>query len=136
MKNIKYLIAGIFLGIVFVKSEVISWFRIQEMFRFHSFHMFGVIGIAVLTSLISVQIIKRFSIKSISKDPIEIPNKKFSKGQLIGGVIFGVGWAITGACPGPLFAQLGSGTIVVTVSLLAAILGTWCYGKLRDHLPH
>lgn len=134
--NIKYLIVGILFGIVFVKSEVVSWFRIQEMFRFQSFHMYGVIGSAVIVGALSVWLIKRYKIKTISGDLITFSTKKFNKGQIYGGLIFGLGWGITGACPGPLFAQIGMGAFVVIVVLLSAIAGTWVYGKYRDSLPH
>ncbi|CEJ68750.1 hypothetical protein BN1195_01040 [Chryseobacterium oranimense G311] len=134
--NIKYLIVGILFGIVFVKAEVISWFRIQEMFRLQSFHMYGVIGSAILTGIISVWLIKKFKIKTIHGEPIKIAPKKFNKGQIYGGLIFGFGWAITGACPGPLFAQIGTGALAVIVTLASAILGTWVYGYFRDKLPH
>ncbi|WP_343609266.1 DUF6691 family protein [Chryseobacterium oranimense] len=134
--NIKYLIVGILFGIVFVKAEVISWFRIQEMFRLQSFHMYGVIGSAVLTGIISVWLIKKFKIKTVHGEPIKIAPKKFNKGQIYGGLIFGFGWAITGACPGPLFAQIGTGALAVIVTLASAILGTWVYGYFRDKLPH
>jgi uncharacterized membrane protein YedE/YeeE len=134
--NLKYLIVGIFFGIVFVKAEIVSWFRIQEMFRLDSFHMYGVIGSAVLVGLVSLQIIKRFNIKTVSGEEVSIPPKTFNKGQVYGGFLFGLGWAITGACPGPLFAQIGSGFLVVIVTLLSAIAGTWTYGLLRSRLPH
>lgn len=133
---VKYIIIGILFGIIFVKAEIISWFRIQEMFRLQSFHMYGVIGSAIVTGIISIQIIKRFGIKTISGETVKIPNKEFRKGQIIGGFIFGLGWAITGACPGPLFAQIGSGFTVVFVTLLSAIAGTWVYGKFSDKLPN
>jgi hypothetical protein len=134
--NIKYLIVGIGFGIIFVKAEIISWFRIQEMFRFQSFHMFGIIGSAIVVGMISIFLIKKFNIKTIYGEEIKIPIKEFNKGQIYGGLIFGFGWAITGACPGPLFAQIGSGSIVIIVTLISAILGTWVYGKFRDYLPH
>lgn len=134
--NLKYLLVGIVFGIVFVKAEIISWFRIQEMFRLQSFHMYGVIGSAVLTGMISVFIIKKFNIKTIGGEKISIAPKKFSKGQIYGGLIFGFGWAITGACPGPLFAQIGTGAMAVTVTLLSAVFGTWVYGYFREKLPH
>ncbi|QDK81304.1 transporter [Spirosoma sp. KCTC 42546] len=124
----KYLIVGILFGIVFVKAEIISWFRIQEMFRLQSFHMYGVIGSAVVVGMISVWLIKRFKIKTLSGEPIEFHPKPFNRGQIYGGLLFGLGWAITGACPGPLFAQIGSGYVVVLVTLLSAIAGTWVYG--------
>ena len=134
--NLKYLIVGVFFGIVFVKAEIVSWFRIQEMFRLDSFHMYGVIGSAVAIGLVSLQIIKRFKIKTISGEEVSIPPKQFNKGQIYGGFLFGLGWAITGACPGPLFAQIGSGFLVVIITLLSAIAGTWTYGLLRSRLPH
>ena len=132
----KYFIPGILFGIILVKSEVISWFRIQEMFRLQSFHMYGVIGSAVITGIISVQLIKRVNIKTITGEKIILPQKKFHKGQIFGGLLFGFGWALTGACPGPMFAQIGTGAIVVIVSLLSAVAGTWVYGRLREQLPH
>ena len=134
--NIKYLIVGVLFGIVFVKAEIISWFRIQEMFRLQSFHMYGVIGSAVLTGMISVWLIKKFKVKTIYGEEIKIAPKKFNKGQIYGGLIFGFGWAITGACPGPLFAQIGTGALAVTVTLVSAIFGTWVYGYFREKLPH
>ncbi len=134
--NIKYVILGCLFGITFVKAEIISWFRIQEMFRFQSFHMYGVIGSAVLIGMISVALIKKFKIRTIYGEPIQLHNKTFNKGQIIGGLLFGLGWGITGACPGPLYAQIGSGAPVIIVTLLSAILGTWVYGKFREKLPH
>lgn len=133
---IKYMIIGILFGVVLVKGQVISWFRIQEMFRLQSFYMYGVIGTAVITGIISVYLIKKFSIKTIYGEKIEFHKKKFSKGQIYGGLLFGFGWALTGACPGPLFAQIGSGALTVIVVLLSAIAGTWVYGALRNKLPH
>ncbi len=132
----KYLLMGIFFGIVLVKSEVISWYRIQEMFRLQSFHMYGVMGSAVVTGIISVWLIKKFNIKTFQGKPVVIPEKKFSRGQIYGGLIFGFGWAITGACPGPLYALVSSGFSVIIVTLLSAIAGTWVYGLLREKLPH
>lgn len=134
--NVKYLVVGVLFGILFVKAEVVSWFRIQEMFRLQSFHMFGIIGSAVLVGMISVFLIKKFNIKTIYGEPITFHPKKFNKGQIYGGLIFGFGWAITGACPGPLFAQIGTGATVIAVTLLSAIAGTWVYGYLREKLPH
>lgn len=136
LELLKYLILGVLFGIIFVKAEIISWYRIQEMFRLQSFHMYGVIGSAVVTGMISIQIIKRFGIKTMKGDTIVIPNKEFRKGQIIGGFIFGLGWAITGACPGPLFAQIGSGYTVVLVTMISALAGTWVYGKLAPKLPN
>lgn len=134
--NLKYAFAGMLFGIVFVKAEIISWFRIQEMFRLQSFHMYGVMGTAVVVGSISVWLIKRFQIKTINGEPISFEPKTFNKGQIIGGLTFGSGWAMTGACPGPLFAQIGTGALVVGVVLLSAIAGTWVYGYFRESLPH
>lgn len=134
--NLKYLLVGIIFGIIFVKAEIISWFRIQEMFRLQSFHMYGVIGSAVVVGMISVWLIKKFHIKTIYGEKIEFHAKPFSKGQIFGGLLFGFGWAITGACPGPLFAQIGTGSTVILVTLLSAIAGTWIYGYFREKLPH
>lgn len=134
--NFKYLAVGIIFGIVFVKAEIISWFRIQEMFRLQSFHMYGIIGSAVFIGMISVFLIKKFNLKTIYGEEVEFHPKKFNKGNIYGGLLFGFGWAITGACPGPLFAQIGSGATVIIITLLSAIAGTWVYGLLRDKLPH
>ncbi len=136
VSKIKYGIAGIFFGIILVKSEVISWYRIQEMFRLQSFHMYGVIGSAVVVGIISVFLIKKFKLKSIDGELIKLEPKKFNKGQIYGGLTFGLGWAITGACPGPLFAQIGTCALVVIVTLFSAIVGTWVYGRFKDKLPH
>jgi uncharacterized membrane protein YedE/YeeE len=134
--NLKYLLVGIIFGIVFVKAEIISWFRIQEMFRLQSFHMYGVIGSAVVVGAISVFLIKKFKIKTIYGEDIQFEEKKFTVGQIYGGLLFGLGWAITGACPGPLFAQIGTGISVTIVTLVSAILGTWVYGLVRNKIPH
>ena len=134
--NLKYAAVGLLFGIVFVKAEIISWFRIQEMFRLQSFHMYGVIGAAVVVGMVSVWLIKKFNVKTIYGEPIEFHPKKFNKGQVIGGLLFGFGWAMTGACPGPLFAQIASGYVVVAVVLASAIAGTWVYGYFRERLPH
>ena len=134
--NFKYAAVGIIFGIVFVKAEIISWFRIKEMFRLQSFHMYGVIGTAVVVGAISVFLIKKLKIKTIYGEEITFTPKKFNKGQIYGGLIFGLGWAITGACPGPLFAQVGTGAVAILIVILSAIAGTWIYGKFRDQLPH
>ncbi|HET7818631.1 MAG TPA: DUF6691 family protein [Bacteroidia bacterium] len=134
--NIKYVLLGLLFGIVLVKAEIISWFRIQEMFRLQSFHMYGLIGSAVAVGIISVWLIKRFKIKTIYGEKIEIHSHAFNKGQVYGGIMFGLGWAITGACPGPLYAQIGTGSTVIIVTLLSAVAGTWVYGLLREKLPH
>jgi len=134
--NLKYMVVGILFGIVFVRAEIVSWFRIQEMFKLQSFHMYGVIGCAVMVGVISVWLIKKFNIKTIDGEAITFHPKTFNKGQVIGGLMFGLGWGITGACPGPLFAQIGTGATAIIVTLLSAIAGTWVYGLLREKLPH
>ncbi len=134
--NFKYLGVGVLFGVVFVKAEIISWFRIQEMFRLQSFHMYGVIGSAIAVGMLSVWLIKKNNIKTIYGETIEFHKKTFHKGQVFGGLLFGFGWAITGACPGPLFALIGTGASVIVVCLLSAIAGTWVYGLLREKLPH
>ena len=136
ISNLKYLVLGVLFGIVFVKAEIISWYRIQEMFRLHSFHMYGVIGTAVVVGMISVRLIKNFKVKTVQNEAVIFHEKKFHWGNVIGALIFGLGWALTGACPGPLFAQIGSGFLVVSVTFLSAIGGTWVYGLLRNRLPH
>ncbi|SOD18184.1 DUF6691 family protein [Pedobacter xixiisoli] len=136
LANLKYLLVGALFGIVFVKAEIVSWFRIQEMFRLQSFHMYGVIGSAVLVGMISVWLIKKFKVKTLNGEPITLQAKQFNKGQIYGGLLFGFGWAMTGACPGPLFAQIGTGATVIVVTLLSAIAGTWFYGLMKDKLPH
>ncbi|MEK6478340.1 DUF6691 family protein [Catalinimonas sp. 4WD22] len=137
MKFLRYLIIGIIFGITLAKAEVISWYRIYEMFKFQSFHMYGVIGSAVLLGIIFVQIIKRNHLKSLDGEPIVINPKQFSIPRyLIGGAIFGLGWAMTGACPGPMFILLGNGVGVILVMIAAALLGTYTYGLLRKRLPH
>jgi uncharacterized protein len=136
ISNIKFVIVGIAFGVIFTKAEIISWFRIQEMFTLQSFYMYGVIGTAVCVAALSVFLIKKYKIKTFSGQPITFENKTFNKGQIFGGLLFGIGWAITGACPGPLFAQIGNGFLAVIVTLLSAIAGTWVYGAIKNKLPH
>lgn len=136
MNYIKYIVVGIVFGIVFVKAEIISWFRIQEMFQLKSFHMYGVIGSAVAVGALSVFIIKKFKIKSLQKEDITIVGKPFNKGTIIGSLIFGIGWALTGACPGPLFAHIGTGVSAFLVTIFFALIGTFTYGIVKDKLPH
>jgi len=135
---LKYLLIGTGFGFVLVKSEVVSWFRIQEMFRFDSIHMYGIIGLAILVGMISIQIIKRKNIKDNEGNPITIPPKDASQvtRYIVGGSIFGLGWALLGACPGPMFALLGSGLTIMVIPILAALAGTYTYGLLRDKIPH
>jgi uncharacterized membrane protein YedE/YeeE len=133
-----YLLLGIAFGFVLSRSEVISWFRIQEMFRFQSFRMYGIIGSAVATAAISLALIKRMGIKSVAGERVSIPAKEFGGGirYAAGGTIFGMGWALTGACPGPLFALIGNGVTVMIAAVVSALAGTWVYGWLRPRLPH
>jgi uncharacterized membrane protein YedE/YeeE len=133
---LRYMAVGIVLGVIFVKAEIISWFRILEMFRLQNFHMYGVIGSAVGVSAIAVWLIKRFAIRTVDGEPITFAKKQYHKGQVIGGLIFGLGWALTGACPGPMFAMIGTGAFAAAIMILSAIAGTWVYGLLRDKLPH
>jgi hypothetical protein len=134
--NFKYLIVGVLFGVVFVKAEIISWFRMQEMFKMQSFHMYGVIGTAVIVGALSIYCIKKYKIKTIYGEQIMFTNKTFNWGQVFGGMLFGLGWALTGACPGPLFAQIATGSFAVIIVLMSAIAGTWVYGLVREKLPH
>jgi len=136
MKNIKFLIYGIIFGIILTKAEVISWFRIQEMFRFQAFHMYGIIGSAVVVGAISILIIKKLKLKSSNGEAIIFPAKPYDKGLIIGGTMFGLGWALTGACPGPIFAIIGNGYSVFLITLVCATIGAWVYGLVQEKLPH
>ncbi len=137
MKFIKYLAVGILFGIVMTKSEAVSWFRIQEMFRFESFHMYGIIGTAVVLGAIGVAIFKKFNIKSVDGGDLRLRDKTFSVPRyLFGGIIFGLGWAMTGACPGPLFTLLGQGVWSILLVIVSAVAGTYLYGAVRAKLPH
>lgn len=135
MKNLRYLAVGIFFGIVLTKGEAISWYRIQEMFRFESFHMYGIFMTAVPVGAISLLLIRKMKIKTVEGDEIEMPQKKYHHGVIIGSLLFGFGWALTGACPGPIYAQIGTGFLVTIITLLAALLGTWCYAYFQKYLP-
>lgn len=134
----RFTLTGILFGFILVKSEVVSWFRIQEMFRFDSIHMYGIIGLAVVTGMIATLLIKKFNVKDIDGNPITIKEKDNSrtKNYIIGGTIFGLGWGLTGACPGPMYALVGSGYLIFVVPLLSAILGALAYGYLKPNLPH
>lgn len=136
LRLLGYGAVGAYFGIVLIKGQVADWFRIQEMFRLHQFHMFGIIGSAILTAMISVWLLRRLHARSLSGKQISVGDKSVSKGQVIGGLLFGFGWAATGACPGPLFAQIGSGATIVLVTLFSALVGTWLYGWLKPRLPH
>jgi uncharacterized membrane protein YedE/YeeE len=137
MKYIKFLVIGILFGIVMTKSEAISWYRIQEMFRFQSFHMYGIIGSALAIGILLVQLIKIKGLKTYQGETIELKDKNFSISRyLFGGIIFGFGWALSGACPGPMYTLIGNGFSVFIVVILSALLGTYVYGLLRGRLPH
>lgn len=137
MKFIKFLLLGIVFGIVMAKSEAISWFRIQEMFRFQAFHMYGIIGTAVALGVIGVAIIKKFSIRDYHGNPILFyPKEKSVPRYLLGGTIFGLGWALSGACPGPMVVNIGYGFLTMTIVFLFALLGTYLYGVFQEKLPH
>lgn len=137
MNYLKYIIVGFIFGIVLTKSEAVSWYRIYEMFHFQSFHMYGIIGVAITTGLIGIQIIKRKKIKDIEGSLIEIADKEPGSARYwIGGLFFGLGWALVGACPGPIFILLGAGILPVIFILVGALLGTFIYGVLKDKLPH
>ena len=133
-----YTLAGLLFGVVLTKAEVISWFRIQEMFRFQGFHMFGIFATALPTGILTVQAIKRGGIRTVRDEAILLAPKQWGRGirYIAGGTIFGLGWALTGACPGPLFALLGTGVGVMSVAIVSALVGTWTYGWLRPRLPH
>ncbi|WP_281989881.1 DUF6691 family protein [Aquimarina aggregata] len=137
MRSIIYLFIGIFFGIVLFKSEAASWFRIYEMFQFKSFHMYGIIGSAVGLGIIVIQLIKKLNIKSLYGEGIKIqPKNKGFRRYLFGGVIFGLGWALAGACPGPMFVLLGAGYLPILIVIISSILGTFLYGIIKHKLPH
>ena|SRR5690606_2746272 len=137
MKAIKYIIVGFIFGIVLTKSEAVSWYRIYEMFHFQSFHMYGIIMTAIVTGVIGIQMIKKRQMKDIKGSPIVIADKeKGSARYWIGGTIFGLGWALAGTCPGPIFILIGAGFISVIIVLVGALMGTFLYGLLKNYLPH
>jgi len=137
MKNLIALVLGTLFGLILVKAEVLSWFRIQEMFAFQSFHMYGIIGSAVMVGALSVLIIRRFNVKSVEGNIIELKDKapRYTSAYL-GGTAFGLGWAMTGACPGPMYPLIGSGTTIMVLAVIAGVLGVLTYAALRDKLPH
>jgi len=135
MKNLSYLGIGIVFGLALTKGEAISWFRIQEMFHFQGFHMYGIFMSAVSVGALSLFLIRKFRLHSMDGEIVVSPTKGYHHGVIIGGLIFGFGWALTGACPGPLYAQIGSGYLVTIVTFLSALFGTWIYARLQPHLP-
>lgn len=137
MKSILYIVLGVIFGITMYKAETASWFRIVEMFQFQSFHMYGFIGSALVIGVLANQIIKRQNKKNVDGNPIVIhPKDKSISRYLFGGILFGLGWALIGACPGPIFVLFGAGTYSIIIVILAALTGTWLYGILKDKLPH
>lgn len=135
MKNLLYLVVGIFFGLALTKGEAISWFRIQEMFHFQSFHMYGIFMTAVPIGALSLWLLQKFHAKSTDGQPIDAPYKPYHHGVIFGGLIFGFGWALTGACPGPLYAQVGAGYVVTLVTFASAAVGTWVYARVHTYLP-
>jgi hypothetical protein len=133
-----YLGMGTIFGIILIKSEVVSWFRIQEMFRFQAFHMYGIIGSAVVVAGASIALLRRLNATTIRGEPISISDKPFERGinQIVGGTAFGLGWGLLGACPGPIYALIGAGVTPVVVALFSAMVGAWTYGHLKPYLPH
>jgi uncharacterized protein len=137
MKFIKFLLAGTVFGIVMAKSEAFSWYRIQEMFRFQAFHMYGIIGTAVILGVIGVALIKKFNLRDFAGNPIVFyPKDKSVARYLIGGTIFGLGWALSGACPGPMVVNIGYGYLSMAIVFAFAMVGTFLYGIIKDNLPH
>lgn len=137
MKHLKFLIIGIVFGIVLVKSEAVSWYRIYEMFKFQSFHMYGIIGTAIITGILLLSISKKLRIKDINGHLLNVPRKdKSFLRYIIGGSLFGLGWALSGACPGPMYILVGTGAFSMLIVIAAAMLGTYIYGIIKDKLPH
>lgn len=136
MRNFLFLLLGILFGITLLKADAISWFRMQEMFRFQGFQMFGIFMTAIPTAALGVFILKRFKVKTLDGEPIVILKKKFNWGYVYGSLLFGVGWGLTGACPGPIYVQIGSGVTIAVITLLSALAGTWVYSYLKPKLPH
>ena len=137
MEGIKFLIVGVFFGIILVKSEASSWFRIYEMFQFKAIHMYGIIGSALALGMVYIQFIKKRQLRDINKENIVLPDKDRSiRRYLFGGIVFGLGWALVGACPGPMFTLLGAGYLPILIVILGAVIGTWIYGLLKNKLPH
>jgi uncharacterized membrane protein YedE/YeeE len=135
MRNVLYLIVGVLFGLALTKGEAVSWYRMQEMFHFQSFHMYGIFMTAVPVAAISIWLIKTFNVRTLDGEAVEIPEKKFHKGIILGGLIFGFGWALTGACPGPLYALIGGGYTVTLVTFISALAGTWVFARVEHRLP-
>ena len=136
MRNFLFLLIGTLFGITLLKADAISWFRMQEMFRFQGFQMFGIFMTAIPTAALSVYLLKRFKVKTLDGEPIVILKKKFNWGYVYGSLLFGIGWGLTGACPGPMYVQLGCGLTIAIITLISALAGTWVYSYLKPKLPH
>lgn len=136
MRNFLCLLIGTMFGITLLKADAVSWFRMQEMFRFQGFQMFGIFITAIPTAAISIFLLKKFKVKTLDGELIDIPKKKFNWGYVYGSLLFGIGWGLTGACPGPIYVQIGSGLTIAFVSLISALAGTWVYSYLKPRLPH
>jgi len=137
MKYIKFFLVGILFGIVMSKAEIISWYRIYEMFKFQSFHMYGIIGSAVMLGMLSMFFFRKKMVKTFEGRDIHIePKKKGLSRNLMGGILFGLGWALAGACPGPMFVLIGKGVVSILIVIFGATLGAFLYGLLKDRLPH
>lgn len=137
MRSILYILLGVVFGITMYKAETASWFRIVEMFQFQSFHMYGFIGSALLIGVFAMQLLKKKKANDVDGNPISIaPKNKSVSRYLIGGILFGLGWALIGACPGPIFVLLGAGTYTIIIVILSALTGTWLYGMVKHKLPH
>ena len=135
-RNLLFLLAGIIFGTTLIKADAVSWFRMQEMFHFQGFQMYGIFLTAIPTGALSVWLIKKLNIKTIDGEPVKIVKKKFNLGTVFGSMIFGIGWAMTGTCPGPIYVQIGSGLSIAILTLISALAGTWVYGYLKPKLPH
>lgn len=135
-RNFLYLLIGTIFGITLMKADAVSWFRMQEMFRFQGFQMYGIFMTAIPTAALCVFLIRKFKVKTLDGEPVEIRKKQFNWGYVFGSVLFGIGWGLTGACPGPIYVQIGSGLSIAILVLLSAITGTWIYSLLKPHLPH
>ncbi len=135
-RNFLFLLLGTLFGIALMKSDAVSWFRMQEMFRFQGFQLFGIFLTAIPTSALGIFIIKKLKIKTLDGEPVRIEKKEFNMGYVYGSLLFGIGWGFTGACPGPIYVQIGSGLGIAIVTLLSAMAGTWMYSYLKPKLPH
>jgi uncharacterized protein len=136
MRNILFLLAGTLFGLTLFKADAVSWFRMQEMFRFQGFQMLGIFITAIPTAAISVFLLKKFKVKTLDGEYIQIPKKKFNWGYVYGSLLFGIGWGLTGACPGPIYVQIGSGATIAIITLISALVGTWLYSYFKPKLPH